>query len=61
MTTPPKTSGTRRIQIKADDLREMVRKAYLEGHADGVIYKNDDPHACWLDSSTNRKLTIFLS
>jgi hypothetical protein len=38
----------------------MMRKAYLEGHADGVIYQDRTADERWLDSSTYRVLTMFL-
>lgn len=56
------TSGIRRINLTDDDLRAIVKKAYLEGHADGVIQRTAKTgEQCWLDSSTSRMTDTFLS
>lgn len=57
-----KTSGIRRVNLTDDDLRAIVKKAYLEGHADGVIQRTAKTgEECWLDSSTSRKLDAYLA
>lgn len=49
-----------RIELSTEDLMAMMRTAYLEGFADGVIYLNAKAEDRWTLSSVYRRLMTML-